>query len=131
MTVTREDVADLRAGDIVTVKYSEWDEPVTGKLSVQEGWLMIAGQVVRISSGLPSGYLESLVVVERAPVPLYANHDRTEPVDRDAVIDCNGDAWQRRGRCWFSASFNGKYLSELNNAPLTLVFDGETRQVVR
>ena len=92
MTITEEDVADLRAGDIVRVT-GWYGATVEGPLSEGDRTLWLA-EHIRVrradgSVGLPGLQHATLTVVSRAPRALYVNSDRAEPVPGDVVRDAD------------------------------------------
>lgn len=139
MTITREDVADLRAGDVVelqlatgsTIRGALTDDRFVGGLGIAgAGWL------IRDSSGDPAYQLDedatAIVVVSRAPRPLYVNHDRTEPVPGDVVREEGSPlahTWHYLGgddapeRWW---RFDDTSIPFDKNASLILLVDGTT-----
>jgi len=140
MTITREQVADLQPGDVVEVVHEDWPTGtvVRGPLWLMDGeTLQVARIVVRHWDGRhPYDTALTLTVVSRAPRPLYVNHPRTEPVPGDVVRDADGDAWQFYRDEWWCASPDAcdeddptGYPIEYYR-PLTLLWDGQTKQVV-
>lgn len=101
MTITREQIADLRKGDVVTLTSTTWPEhtAVSGVLmETSDGQLVIrlpdgsSTYVVRDSNGYPMyGRQRSLTVVKKAPRPFYANSDQLEPEPGDIAQDPNGE----------------------------------------
>jgi hypothetical protein len=88
VSLTREDVADLRAGDVVEMRWSSYpDVFVRGPLHENSlGALYVGWLCVRYGEGGGAAYGDGeLTVISRAPRPLYVNHDRTEPVPGDVV----------------------------------------------
>lgn len=113
--------------------------------NAQYGGMEIAdvGWSVRGEDGKPPPYNEGLgvtemVVVSRAPRPLYVNHDRTEPVPGDVVRDADNQndarTWSRNidgfSNEWHSNRANHYVPREKLPARLRLLVDGETGQVV-
>lgn len=101
MTITREQVADLREGDIV--RYSGHralhGALIEGPLYNEYGALIVGGYTVRKEDGgVYSGDPITLTVVSRVPRPLYINHDRIEPVPGDVVRDADDET---RTRWWW------------------------------
>ena len=86
--IRREDVADLRPGDVVEARSERWPGVVvSGPLGDDDGHLLLGpvgclrcpdGEVAGMAAGV------SLTIVSRAP-RLYVNHPRTEPVPGDVV----------------------------------------------
>jgi hypothetical protein len=66
------------------------------------------------------------------PRPLYVNHPRTEPTVGDIVRDRYGIAWQRHSEMgWNGTRGATSSTNDLRSAgPLTLLWDGETGQVI-
>jgi hypothetical protein len=144
--ITREQVADLREGDVVEVAHEDWPEGtvVRGPLWLMDGeTLQVARIVVRHWDGRhPFDTGLSLTVISRAPRPLYVNHPRTEPVAGDVVRDADSndplalfiyvpdpgeaadDPWP-----WLCTDADWKARRGLP-ARLRLLVDGETGQVV-
>lgn len=143
MTITREQVADLRVGDVVELHESRW------------GGVTIAGPVREVSNSLcvgplVIGYLDTeepfepydpdtgrvertLTVISRAPRPLYVNHDRTEPVPGDVVRDADRDLWLLDGFKTWQGTTSTCGLEHQETGlipPLTLLVDGTTGEVV-
>jgi hypothetical protein len=142
VTITRAQVADLRPGDVVEMRFPSGASlrgPLTevnfgaglGLGIVDVGWS------VRLSDGTPAWALTdlgaTLTVVSRAPRRLYVNHPRTKPVMGDIVRDREGDPWLRFQEHWSVAADDRTYSTdELREyAPLSLLWDGETGQVVQ
>jgi hypothetical protein len=104
VTITREQVADLRPGDVV--EYSGHPDfrgaKIVGPLVAEHDALLVGEYVVRRGDGGPPGYRNgdlTLTVVSRAPRPLYVNHDRAEPVPGDVVRDADDDSSTRVWAC--------------------------------
>lgn len=109
MTITREQIADLRKGDVVTLTSTDWPEhtAITGALvETSDGRLMITlphglvSYVVRDLNGYPMyGHQRSLTVVKKASRPFYANSDQTEPELGDIAQSPNGEIhWAAKDR---------------------------------
>ena len=137
MTITREQVADLQPGDVVELRHSDWpDTVITGPLrSERTGELVIADLVLRWTDGSVATWardLGNLTVISRAPRPLYVNHDRTESVPGDVMRDKDGDIWFSRSTDDWISNNHGDGSDEWvrQYAPLILLVDGETGQVV-
>lgn len=144
--ITREQVADLRPGDVVEVAADHWPSGSVWRGPVYEalGDLRVAGGLVRYDDGEPLRGAEwTLTVVSRAPRPLYVNHDRTEPVPGDVVRDADSDldvdrrVWlcDPAGDWWTGAEdtvrMAGSPTFEIGFPErLWLLVDGETGQVV-
>ena len=122
MTITREDVKDLRPGDVVELHDTEEGWTVTGAVWQKGGYLCCGTAILCYSREEPIG-IESrtLKVVSRAPRPLYVNSDRTEPVAGDIVRDRDGFAWQHESGRWYGVDCSQKDLSQYG--PLTLLWD--------
>jgi hypothetical protein len=137
VTITREQVADLRPGDVVEISDVHWPNGtvVRGPLWLDGDTLHCAGEYVRHHDGSApaGGATQTLTVVSRAPRPLYVNHDRTEPVPGDVVRDADGtgnDVWFRYefnsgGAGWCNLRTQLRNRSELPDSLLLLV-DGTT-----
>lgn len=148
-----EQVAGLRAGDVVELTYDEWPDGtvVRGPLqgSPESRALTVAAFVVRHGGGGAPGEGFNLTVISRAPRPLYDNHPRQTPVPGDIVRVESGhpddwylDLFQPRdgddGLSWVSlhaADFGYRYSTD-EALPLTreydavLLVDGETGRAV-
>lgn len=141
--ITREQVADLRPGDVVRI--SGWyDVTVEGPLTTSDVdehsdalWL---GQYTLIRDGVgnPAHWGcqpgATLTVVARAPRPLYINHDRTEMVLGDVFRGVEDDspriyvAQGAADQVW--CTHHGVMNVGLVPPRLRLLVDGETGQVV-
>jgi hypothetical protein len=141
VVITREQVADLRPGDVVelTDQFLCTTRGPLRELGAGGALLLGAFAVVRYADGGSAGRADwSLTVTSRAPRPLYVNHDRTEPVPGDVVRDADsddtrvwlfdGDAPERRP--WYPS--NDTHMCARDDLPtrLRLLVDGETGQVV-
>lgn len=134
MTITREQIADLRPGDVVELAAPLWPDGtvIRGGLHGSAPNDLFVGPV-RIQDYVGIGIL-SLTVVSRAPRPLYVNHPRTEPVPGDVVRDADDpsetQAW------WFTTNVapwktgGGWTTREYLPDRLRLLVDGEVGQVV-
>jgi hypothetical protein len=147
VVITRADVDDLRPGDVVELHRNGWPDGtvVRGPLYAVGGWLYVAEHSVMslIGSGVSLGASYSLLVVSRAPRPLYVNHDRTEPVSGDVVRDADSDVDTDR-RVWLCDPAGDWWTAHedtvrVAGSPtfgiefpkrLWLLVDGETGQVV-
>jgi hypothetical protein len=140
VTITREQVADLREGDIVEVQMA--DVVMRGPVHVaSNGYAFFGGLPLRYSSGAP-GYSDcTLTVISRVPRPFYVNHPRTEPVPGDVVRDADEAAGRltwvyadpRDVGCeWRCSVVNDDPWCGRQDMParLRLLVDGETGQVV-
>ena len=143
MTITREDVADLRPGDIL--EYADPKDPsVITRGPVREvetvagrRWLMFGSSVIRTPSGDANDHndrLSRLTLVERVPRPVYVNHIRTEPVPGDVMREEDPEG----ATTWLMDSFQTWQSKDSTHQqsrgfqwPLTLLVDGETGQVVQ
>ena len=151
--ITRDQVSDLREGDVV--KTTGWYElSVEGRVDqINDGSLWL-GQYCRLNYGDTDESMPkwtqtpeaTLTVVSRAPRPLYVNHPRTEPVRGDVVADANGsgaliwmfagaDGADTDGAPWFAShdprGFDGWYSRSSMPDLLRLLVDGETGEVVK
>lgn len=139
MTITREQIADLREGDVVEISGDfRWPGAVVrGPLqSDLNGSLRVGPLLVRHREGYPpQGELRqaTLTVISRAPRLLYVNHPRTKPVPGDVVRDAelqNRNQWMHvRRNVW--ANIDGGLDSRIGLPErLRLLVDGETGDVV-
>lgn len=139
MTITYEQVADLREGDVVELKMAS-GTIIRGPLApgawtkmgleiVDAGWMVRDAQ-----GGIPTNLREirrdiALTVISRAPRPLYVNHSRTEPVPGDVVRPADGTksvAFRRiEGWIWPNGT-----TARLDTYGLRLLVDGETGEAV-
>lgn len=154
MTITREQVADLREGDVVELRRDDWPDTITrGPLRTSDGSLEIADMIVRWADGsLPTWVGRGhLTVISRAPRPLYVNHPRTQPVPGDVVRDADSEARAQIWVCgeeppgdrfeypearswlrWNAGNGRWTYFPQSDlPASLRLLVNGETGQVVR
>jgi len=144
--ITREQVADLREGDIVEMSWACEGGQITirGPLWGGRGeQLSVAGYWVRESDGAPVQALgprgsRTLTVISRAPQPLYVNHDRSEPVPGDVVRDADSDdanTWVRNRKGfsyeWLNNRTHDYVPREKLPDRLRLLVDGTTGEVVR
>ena len=95
--ITKEQVADLREGDVVELTSETWGEGTVLRgplVRTERGGLrvgnigVITGNGFKIVLGngdIPYADVRNLRVISRAPRPLYLNSDRTEPVPGDVV----------------------------------------------
>lgn len=136
MTVTDEQVADLKAGDVIELSEPDGEYPdvvVRGPLHEINGFLCLGDNVVRHANGSAFwGALRNLTFISRATPPappFYVNHTRTEPVDgdlaRDAFDPSSTEVFFREDDDWYGKS--GEYFtrSELPEQ-LRLLVDGDT-----
>jgi hypothetical protein len=152
VTITREQVADLREGDVVELASDRWGgasmrgplvQNSYGDLTVGRIGYTTAprGFVVRTRDGSPSGWADAhtLTVVSRAPKPMYVNHPRTRPARGDVVrgVDQHGGpCWDYVGgeiRPWSTVGtigFDTRRCRDDLPTRLLLVIDGETGRVV-
>ena len=141
MTITREQIADLRPGDVVEFTDGRWlpGTVLRGPLWAQSnGALLVGDLLVRHVNGNPGRWDNgTFTVISRAP--LYVNHPRTEPVPGDVARDegsnhalavfifvpeeDGGPRWLDTAGDWFSPA-------EMCEKRLRLLVDGETGQVV-
>jgi hypothetical protein len=134
VTITREQVADLRPGDVVEL--TAGDYVIRGPLHASAGELAVHIWTIRLESGAPYGGAQpdrTLTVISRAPRPLYVNHDRAKPVPGDVVREEDPDGpttWLMDSfHTWQSADSTRKE-SDPFEWPLRLLVDGTTGQVV-
>lgn len=145
--ITREDVRDLRAGDVVELRFAS-GSTIRGPLEsfgprAPGLWIVDTGLTVRAPHGGPGLFPDAatLTVISRAPRPLYVNHSRTTPVPGDVVRDADDDGnrqtWQHDGNpdSWWQPGPYGspqrkRLLREALPHRLRLLVDGETGQVV-
>jgi hypothetical protein len=147
VTITRDDVKDLRPGDVVELHRQGWanDVVVRGTLRGDScvGELYIGDYSIFSENGNEPDWLTfpgtTLTVVYRAPRPLYVNHDRTEPVVGDVVRDAGNETdartWTRNVRAsvsyeWHDNKANVYVPREKLPDRLRLLVDGSTGQVV-
>ena len=149
MTITREQVQDLRPGDVVEIRLDDWDsgQAIRGPLTPSDTFpgvleVRIPGGDGRYWGRSDNGHPvdpdhRTLTVVSRAPRPLYVNHDRPEPVPGDVVRDEDSDdprTWTRNAKGfsyeWLNSVSHDYEPREKLPARLRLLVDGETGQVV-
>lgn len=137
MTIAREQVADLRKGDVVEIRESDHPDVVTrGALHEAPNGALDLGGIYRVRSADGQRRLAArceLTVVSRAPRPLYVNHDRTEPVPGDVVradeFPAMKTTWRRIRDRWIDQ--HGVPSADSDMAfPKRLLVDGTTGQVV-
>jgi hypothetical protein len=129
-----EYLKDGYAGDVVRIHHDAWPKEVyiEGPVYLSTcGELGLGGGIIleRWAS-----HIDKFAVISRAPRPLYNNHPRSKPHPGDVVTDGDGDVWLRDNwGSWHSASSNwsGEGFNRNNGGKLTLVFDGEKREVVK
>lgn len=144
--ITREQVADLRPGDVVEIGFDS-GSVIRGPLMEdrhEAGVLRVANVdwVVRDQGGLLGGGLQradaSLAVVSRAPEPLYVNHDRSEPVPGDVAKAADGS--EPSGHTWHylgNEEHGGNWwrfddiIKNVQPRSLRLLVDGTTGEVVQ
>lgn len=154
MTLTREFVATLNPGDVVTMTSTRWpeDSAVTGKLIINNaGSLFLPlpddrGYVVRYENGSPFMAIDRTVtVVKRAPVPFYTNSDREKPVPGDVAVNEKGEVRTAQptmvatgGMGWWGwhTELGGHLWTDLrcfrpDGTQLTLIADGTTGKIVK
>lgn len=155
MTVTQEQVAALQPGDVVALT-SRLGTTLRGKLTPygpDDEWLGFARDLPPVRT--PSGRVGltwtddewSLELIERAPRPLYANHERTTPVAGDVVrVEFEGgdgddyvdvfDPVTAPGAPWLDPRTGSRYTTEQAipsgtvRGRAVLLVDGETGQTV-
>lgn len=136
MSFTREDVAELKAGDVVELSEPAGEYPdlaLSGPLHEINGFLCLGPTIIRHQNGEAFwGKLRDLRVISRATPPsppAYVNHTRTEPVNgdlaRDAFDPSSTEVFFREDEDWYDKG--GEYLTR-NRLPeqLRLLVDGET-----
>jgi hypothetical protein len=149
VTITREQVADLRPGDVVELRLDDWAKgaAIRGPLRSTEQETLVLPipggdgvYWVRGDNGHAfDGAHRTLTVISRAPRPLYVNHHRTEPVPGDVVRDADsghnavwlcGDPGDPGRLCW--AQSGPPFWVSRDRLPdrLRLLVDGETGEVV-
>jgi hypothetical protein len=141
VTITREQVADLQPGDVVELTHAS-HEGVTlrgpARTHRDSGVVWVGDTLLMDLRGelRDASRWTHLTVVSRAPRLLYVNHPRTEPVAGDVVRDVDGDAWQFDRDEWWCASPDACDEDDPLGCPidhfrpLTLLWDGQTKQVV-
>lgn len=143
MSITNEQVADLREGDVVELSWppvsghAEVTITVSGPLRLSSGMLFVGCYCVRDQRGHPVyGEKRTLTVVSRVP-RLYVNHPRTEPVPGDRVRDADDDSnttvWHYADadeQRWMTHVPGSRVELDELPARLCLLIDGETGQVV-
>lgn len=149
--ITREQVADLRPGDVVELTFPSGSRirgPLTdNEYEAQRLKIASTGWTVRSASGDPGSSLRaggaSLTVVSLAPPrQLYVNHPRTEPVIGDVVIDEDADetvivfrvaGQQYRDPDRWIDQYGTERTYEHLSPPrrLRLLVDGKTAEIVR
>jgi hypothetical protein len=137
--IRREDVADLRRGDVVELRDSRWGGvTITGAVRETALGPYVGPLIIAKKDGSdpfdPDGPVDrTLTVVSRAPRPLYVNHPRTKPVPGDVVRDADDDSdvetWNTTGPSWFDRYGYGLSRSDLPDR-LRLLVDGETGDTV-
>lgn len=145
MTTSKEQLADLRAGDLVDFRRDHWPSTAfvrgpLGQSDYDETLYILDGLYgVRQHNGSPY-YIDSTVtLVERGLQPVYVNHSRTEPFSGDIVCDADAPSNHRLTYLfgdddsypWRECMINGEWLprDELPKR-LRLLIDGETGEVV-
>ena len=134
MTITREQVADLREGDVVELRDDRWPGVVVrGPVRyITNNAYPHVGPAVIWPDGVEH-IAQEITVVSRAPRPLYVNHPRTEPAMGDVVRDSDGVVWLRDSwATWHSPDSicNAEHEDVGLTKPWTLLVDGTTGQVV-
>ena len=160
MTITWKQLDELRAGDVVELRDSEWpeDNVIRGtvrssQLSGLKGDLCVGPQILRRRSdgGSSQPNTRTLTFISRAPRPFYINHDRTSPVPGDVVrfedtrrpgggsyTNVYLPSFNHDGRPWMSLTHvRGQRYSRRDAEPdptegyqVVLLVDGETGEVV-
>lgn len=144
MSITREQVADLREGDVVEYRRDEWPEGAVVRAPLERGsyddTLYVLGGHFGVvgAKGAPYDRRATLTVVSRAPRSLYVNHSRTSPVPGDVVRDADSDdplrLWittsNEDGDTWWVNHDADWCDAESLPTRLRLLVDGETGEVV-
>jgi len=151
MSISAEQVADLREGDVVEVRYPEWPQTtLRGPLVKKADALCVGDVAVHWLPGNDKRYAwmssddAHLTVVSRAPRPLYVNHDRTEPVRGDVVRQEGIGNYLFTGQMRYAGIEPHGHMTGwvglpgchpdsgplIARRPLRLLVDGETGQVV-
>lgn len=82
MTMTKDDVADLREGDIIEITYTQHPGVIlrgpVRNLRPASNSLAVGSSIVRFSDGETGPQIDTVRVIERAARPVYKNSDRTE-----------------------------------------------------
>jgi hypothetical protein len=125
MSITREQVAGLRLGDVVEIRDERYPAAVVrGPISRVDEEAVAFGDWTFFSEEAMT-----LTVIERAPRPLYVNHDRTEPLPGDVIRASDGTpslAFRTSGE-WIWP--NGTR-ARPGEPPYTLLVDGYAGDVV-
>ena len=152
--ITLEQVADLQPGDVIRLESLDWPSgtSISGPLELSEyGALLLhlpnkqGSYVIREANGsVLFGPQRTIELISRAPRPLYVNHPRETPAYGDVVRDATGTIRyavprtmdRRNGPQWWGSieEHDGEWLhcsTEFMKKPLTLLWDGETGQVVQ
>lgn len=135
MTITREQVADLRPGDVVELHFTDGydvERTYRGALRESGGLLYLAHLSLRGPDGEPRRRDGTLTVVSRAP-RLYVNHDREKPKSGDVVRDADDQdsplSWNCVHGTWYGPDGISISRSDMP-ARLRLLVDGETGRCV-
>jgi hypothetical protein len=140
--ITKEQVADLRKGDVVELYSGVYT--IRGPLRAHcDGSLWLHFWLIREEDGEPYlGHIKrrTLTVISRAPRSLYVNHPRAIPAVGDVVRDAENDDDARTwcydgddgGVCWQRLDDGAGVFDSRSALParLRLLVDGETGMVV-
>lgn len=104
MTITTEQVADLRPGDVVEHRDTRHPDVVTRgplcALTHGKGLRLGRDILIRYPDGSPAiDSHKELMLIERKPRPLYVNHDRMEPRIGDVVRSADDETDARVWGC--------------------------------
>jgi hypothetical protein len=142
--ITREQVKDLQAGDVVRVSDESEGWTIEGsvwldRLDSSRSTARCGPVLLRSFDGSPSADRDRVMgIVSRAPRPLYVNHPRTEPVAGDVAKDAAG--FEPSGHTWHCLGDEESRLTwwrfddrMRNGQPkvMRLLIDGETGEVVQ
>lgn len=140
--ITREQVVDLREGDVVEYHRNDWPEGVVIRGALHQSltggaWIGLGDHPVRFDNGDINGYSmneeTTLTVISRVP-RLYVNHDRGAAEVGDIATPADaahvGEVYVRWGNGWAVPGVTDALDHEDIPSPLRLLVDGETGQVV-
>jgi hypothetical protein len=138
MTITREQVADLRPGDVVELTHASHEGvtlrgPARTHRDSRAVWVGDTLLMDLRGELRDASRWTHLTVVSRAPRPLYVNHPRTEPTHGDTaawVGDQSGRVYWRADGFWL-CNDGGRYDADQMPARLRLLVDGETGRCVQ
>lgn len=149
MSITRERLADLQAGDVVQATHDLWPEgsfirgPVTPWNDGQprDQALYLCGYPIRTADGgAPSDADRwTILEVEPGPRPVYVNADRMTPAAGDVVRDADDEqtatTWvlvdHDTGPKWLESGVGTERDPATLPARLKLLVDGHTGKGVR